>query len=232
MKTKPYHISVFQLYNDQILNMRKEGKTLQEIGDTVGVTRERVRQILKARWPEKGHIKIPTTTTCAKMLGTSPPRFEKIAKEMGYVFKQFYVYHIWTPEALEAVKTYLRDRKCRICGKNLYLNERVYCSMKCLIESRAYRNRPEAVKKRHKLQVKKWKLAHPERVREMSRRASRAYQQRKRLTFRYEVLRSQYIPTRSIVSLDPNKKVHGWTMSVIWEGKSYKVGKRHVRKVQ
>lgn len=39
-------MSVWEVYGSQIVEMRRQGYTLQEIGDKVGVSRERVRQLL------------------------------------------------------------------------------------------------------------------------------------------------------------------------------------------
>ena len=40
------HIPVVEIYDGQIADMRRDGFTLQRIGDKIGVSRERVRQIL------------------------------------------------------------------------------------------------------------------------------------------------------------------------------------------
>ena len=48
--------SVWEIYNGQVKVLRDQGLTLQAIGDRVGVTRERIRQILKEHY---GTTKIP-----------------------------------------------------------------------------------------------------------------------------------------------------------------------------
>jgi len=40
----------WEIYNGKIKDLRDEGKTLQQIGDSIGRTRERVRQILVEKY--------------------------------------------------------------------------------------------------------------------------------------------------------------------------------------
>ena len=42
-------VLIWELHGLRIVEMRRSGYTLQEIGDSIGVTRERVRQVLQER---------------------------------------------------------------------------------------------------------------------------------------------------------------------------------------
>ncbi len=69
--------SVWELRIPQMVEMRRSGYTLQEIGDCFGVTRERIRQILQENC---GKIEIPllTETMVAKEIGCPIGRLRKL----------------------------------------------------------------------------------------------------------------------------------------------------------
>ena len=223
-------VGAFQIYNGEILSMRKEGRTLQDIGDTVGVSRQRVKQIMDKRWPQE-KVQLPTTCSCVKRLGISCEWFEKIAKQLGLSPHIFSVYRIWNPEAYNSIKEYLENRKCGTCGAKLSVDKRVYCSHECYLTSVKHINRSDKSRERHKFLVKRWRRTHPKEFREIQQRADKTYWQKKRLSWRFIVLNSRVIPVGSIVTLDPDRKAHAWFMYVIWEGKSYRVGKRWVKRI-
>jgi len=71
-------LGINERYGDLIVTLRSEGKTLQQIGDQLGVSRERVRQVLAKYWP--GCRPPPSGEEAAKMLGMSYRQFRAAAK--------------------------------------------------------------------------------------------------------------------------------------------------------
>ena len=71
---------VWESHGLQIVEMRRSGYTLQEIGDYVGVTRERVRQILQEHHV-KAEVGLLVETDAAKVLGCSIDRLRKLRKQ-------------------------------------------------------------------------------------------------------------------------------------------------------
>ena len=64
----------------QIVKMRRSGYTLQEIGDYVGVTRERVRQMLQEH-QAKTEAVLLIETKVAKLIGCSTDRLKRLRRQ-------------------------------------------------------------------------------------------------------------------------------------------------------
>lgn len=129
-----------EVYGDLIAALRSEGKTLQQIGNQFGVTRERVRQVLNKHSPNCWLP--PSTEEAAKMLGMSYRRFRSTAERLDIQPVARTRQRIrWSPDVLPAVWAAYKLRSCRICGWHLPSTRSVYCSEECVREALRNRNR-------------------------------------------------------------------------------------------
>ena len=73
-------VSAWEVHSSRIVEMRRSGYTLQEIGDIVGVTRERVRQLLDEHC---GKIETPLLSErkVADEIGCSIWRLKKLRRQ-------------------------------------------------------------------------------------------------------------------------------------------------------
>ncbi len=135
-----------------VYNLRRTGATLQEIGDRLGRSKERIRQIL---------VKNYGTTDC-RLLST-----EQIAEKTGlsrYQIMKLYQagvitpergwktgcgrYLLWSAPTIGKLKVYEREKRlCRICGGPIPRGRSVCCSQECLEESRKYKYKSEDAKR-------------------------------------------------------------------------------------
>lgn len=136
----------------QMKQMRDEGMTLQEIGDKYGITRERVRQLVKRRYKSTKMIHFYSRAQVAEILKCSYPKLVKLEKEgklSPLIKKTYYLY-----DRRELEKAYQLTRPtpavkikkiCEFCGKERLIPisaVRVispfrFCSRKCLYASKA-----------------------------------------------------------------------------------------------
>lgn len=144
---------VWGTYNGQVKTLRSQGLTLQAIGNRVGVTRERVRQILKKHY---GTTKIPGLIyrdRLSKLLGCSADWLAGLEKQGGlnpiHIGKHYLYDRDEAEKAMLAVqkerqKEYWITLVCPECGK-VFERERRYiiyrtrkgqkhwfCSRQCL----------------------------------------------------------------------------------------------------
>ena len=133
-------MGIYEKYGDTIATLRSEGRTLQQIGDRLGVTRERVRQVLREHFPDC--YPPPSTEEAAKTLGMSYRQFRNAAKRLGIQPVGRTRNRIWwSLDALPVVRAAQKPRSCRICGRPLPSPRHVYCSEQCLGQGRRYANR-------------------------------------------------------------------------------------------
>lgn len=218
--------SVWQVYNVQIAELRKQGHTLQEIGDRVGVTRERVRQILEEHY---GRIEIPLLPECkaAELIGCNPTRLDKLRrlgiiqpKRQGRCFR-------YSREDIEEAMLALQ-KQCLHCGEALRLKgrERKYCPA-CSKECRRYYYPfyGEEKKRKHNEKTRHWAEQHQEALREIHRKATRKYAERKRkehyAVTEYLVVRGDILPVGSVIKAVGCKNNHlilkdGLTIPTSW----------------
>lgn len=123
------------------LRLRNSGWTFQAVGDAVGVSRERVGQVI-------GRGRLP--------LVPKPISLERQA-------------HAQLPCSFDG------------CVNLIGSTNRVrrYCSEHMWSYSQGYRNWSATRRAHHKALVSRWQGQHPERYREIQRRATRAYYARK-----------------------------------------------------
>lgn len=140
-----YPNSIGETHKGQIATMRRQGHTLREIGDTVGITRERVRQILVEYYGS-------TATASGELMIT-----RELAEVTGYSRSQIWALKgkgiiepsgigkegtfLWGSDCVIQVQT--RGR-CKICDKPIPKRCWRYCSEACRVEAGKYKNRPEA----------------------------------------------------------------------------------------
>lgn len=110
---------------------RNEGATLQEIGDEVGRSRERIRQLLLKHYGTTATSEsegLLTTKELVAKTGYSETSISKLTgrsliKPAGRGKGGTY---LWSPDDWYAIR-----RKCRICGKPLPKGKISYCSLEC-----------------------------------------------------------------------------------------------------
>ncbi len=176
--TKSSNIGVFQIYNGQILEMRREGRTLQMIGDTIGVTRERIRQVLNKYY---GGTDMPFLT------------IRELAQRVGY--SEHTVYRltragILNPKRVgwlylfgkEDIKKAIAAMSCKHCGAPRVKRSRLYCAA-CSLERRRYPYpfMNDEAKRHHNAACRRWEELYPERKGEIHRRAAKKYYEKVKL---------------------------------------------------
>ena len=175
--------TVWETYDGLVKKLRDDGFSLQAIGNEVGVTRERIRQILNEHY---GTTKISGFTNrvkLAKVIGCSEYRLRKLEKECKINpirHKWFYLYS--KDEAEKAVLAL--QKNCVHCGESLPLkHQQKYC-LKCRNDYKRY-NYPflsEEAKKKCREASKSWQETHPERTRELNKRAKDKYEAKRRIS--------------------------------------------------
>lgn len=168
---------VVAIYNGEIATMRREGKTLQSIGDKIGVTRERVRQILNQYY---GGTKTSFLSEhqVAVLCGCSDQIIRRM-REQGLVNPRLYG-HYYLYDRDEVEKAYLAYlRQCAMCGVLIGLT-RKYCK-ECSAERQRYfyPYLSQESKKKVNRSKRNWAKNHPERVKFIQSRAQKKYNKKK-----------------------------------------------------
>jgi AraC-like DNA-binding protein len=119
---------VWESHRLQMVEMRRSGYTLQKIGDSVGVSRERVRQILKEHHV-KPESQLLTESKVAKAIGCSICRLRRLRKQgMLNPLHRGNPFHYYDRAELEKVKLVM-ERRCPRCGELLpMVHMGKYCS--------------------------------------------------------------------------------------------------------
>ena len=106
--------SLWELHKSEIIEMRQSGYTLQEIGDYLGVTRERVRQMLQEHC---GKIEIPLLVEemVAKELGCPQWRL-RVLRKRGVLNpinrgKHLHYYHV---AEIDKIRSALETQRSRL----------------------------------------------------------------------------------------------------------------------
>ena len=128
-------MGIYEEHGNLIPTLRSEGRTLQEIGDRLGVTREWVRQVLREHFPDC--TPPPSTEEAAKTLGMSYYRFRSAARRLGVQPMGRSRGRVWwSLDVLRVVQTAQEPVRCRICGGFLPSSRRACCSEGCFSEGR------------------------------------------------------------------------------------------------
>ncbi len=146
-----------------VYNLRHTGATLQEIGDRLGRSKERIRQILVKNYGST-ECRLFSTEQIADQTGLSRYQIMKlyragvIAPERGWE-TGCGRYLLWPPTAVARVQVYEREKRlCKICGGPIPKGRSVCCSQECLDESRKYKHKRPEVRQRHLERVRQYKL--------------------------------------------------------------------------
>lgn len=197
--------SVWEAYNGQLADMRRSGASLRQIGNITGVTRERIRQILKRHY---GKIQVPflTEKRAARIIGCGDWRFKKL-REQG-LLKPKHMGRRWLYDRDELEKAMLLlQRVCTHCGKPIPIVARgyKYC-MKCSEDYRRnyYPFLDDDGKRAFIKANLSWRKRHPEKVREIQRKASRRFEEKRKrehyaTTLYVVVSRKAILPLNSVV---------------------------------
>lgn len=173
------NIGVVKIYDGLIPNMRREGNTLQQIGDRIGVTRERVRQILSAVYPQVNNEYLREAQV-EELIGCGRGCLTTLRKK-GILnpihTNKFYLYD--KDEIIKARQSVCMV--CVVCGKQLGSHRHKYC-LSCGKERERY-SYPflnDEQKQRHLQCTVKWQKNHREIVRKINQRASIKYRLKKK----------------------------------------------------
>src|SRR2546429_4383411 len=157
--------------------LRRNGHPLSAIGARYGLTRERVRQIL-AKQAVDGFADLVTLTEAADRLGCNVTRLRRMIKE-----------GLLSPMRLDGSRRFLVSTVqleqlaadaalhwcCAVCGRPLPARRRKYCSAECYERQWSYRNWSPQRKDKHRRLVERWRAEHPDKARQIRRRAGRKY---------------------------------------------------------
>lgn len=142
--------------------MRHSGATLQQIGDALNLTKERIRQILIEHFGSSRHPLLSTEQLRSR-LNLSRPRIMELYRAKVITPEKRWVtgdicHLLWSPEAVKKVNNYLdTGRFCKRCGCPLPRGRRVFCSNECYQEDHKYRYKSDIAKKKHLESVRRYR---------------------------------------------------------------------------
>ena len=145
-----------------IFEMRRAGAPMREIGEKVGISKERVRQILARNDGSTRHEWLSTSQLCA-MTGLSWNRVLKL-HENGIVVpastwdtgKSHHL--LWAADSVQTVVTYYdTHRLCPVCNRRLPKKRILFCSDCCRQERRKYKNMTPEEKRRALANIRRYR---------------------------------------------------------------------------
>jgi hypothetical protein len=164
---------------EHIKRHRDAGLTLQAIGNEFGVTRERIRQILVKQYGSTESAAFaPGTHLTTSDLKTMVPKHVIWALQHKGIITPL-SYGRWPLDTLDKINQ--NAKRCKLCSELILEKHRLaYCCNACAQKSKKhyYLRWTEEQKERHKANVTRWKRNHPERQREIDRKAGRTYYRR------------------------------------------------------
>jgi DNA-binding transcriptional MerR regulator len=154
----------FRVYLGQIAEMRRQGYSLQQIGNKVGFTRERIWQILASYYPSVAPESV-SEGEAARIIDCPLSRLDSLRKK-GIV-KPKRRGDIWRYSKFDLKEATLAlQRRCRHCNTVIPMRHRgVYCA-ECQKKSK-HNNYPflsEQAKRNARERNRQWKERHRERV--------------------------------------------------------------------
>jgi len=201
------------LKSEAMHQMRQSGASLQQIGNSFGISRERVRQLLTQYYGSTAVQDLLNTSELARLAGCSWNYIDKLErggiiqpeKVVGWGRRQ------WPPQTVDIITSYNDNHRCPICGQPVPSNRWVYCCQSCRLEANRYKNqdryknRSEEEKKKHQEAVQRWQAKHPEQARQIQQRKGRKYWARKSReryqTTQYVIWKRCPIPLGTVVRL-------------------------------
>jgi predicted Fe-S protein YdhL (DUF1289 family) len=136
-----------------IFEMRRAGAPMRKIAEKVGISKERVRQILALDNGSTRHEWLPTLQLCA-MTGLPRNRVLKLHEKGIIVPASSWSagkmhYFLWAADSVNTIVTYYDTHHlCRVCNQRLPKNRRLFCSDGCRQERHKYKNMTPEEKRR------------------------------------------------------------------------------------
>ncbi len=141
--------------------MRESGASLEQIAETIGRTKERVRQILVKNSGSTRH-NLLSTQQLYRQLGLPRNRVVDLYKD-GIITPKAewqtgnHHYLLWSADIAEKVAAYYnRHRLCKICMRPLGKGRWVYCSDECYREGQKYKYKSGEAKRRHLRNIREY----------------------------------------------------------------------------
>lgn len=193
---------VWETYDGQIADMRRQGHTLQAISDKVGVTRERVRQILAKHYGEIKTNLVPEVKL-ARIIGCPVTRLRKLRISGVINPVRYECSYLYDRNEIEKAMLALQ-RNCEHCGVLLPMKNVGKRCPECKKEYKryAYPFLSDEAKKRANKAAIKWQKQHPEQYKEAQQRAEKTYWEKKKREHyaktRYVVVGGEVMPIGSI----------------------------------
>jgi hypothetical protein len=142
-----------------ILAMRESGASLEQIAETIGRTKERVRQILVKNNGTTRH-NLLSTQQLYRQLGLPRTRVVELYKD-GIISPKAewktgnHHYLLWSPAVAAIVTNYYnKHRLCKTCLQPLGKGRWVFCSDDCYREGQKYKYKSGEAKRRHLANIK------------------------------------------------------------------------------
>lgn len=153
--------SVIELLDGSIKELREAGYSLEHIGKKGGVTKERMRQVIKKYYPGI-KPKLPTERQVAKMLVISPIVIVNFRNKGLIKPTKFGPLYRYDKKTINQLKKLLK-KVCRICGKPLNSRRRTLCE-NCSSSADKPMNEADLLKLREKRReyVKRYRKNHKE----------------------------------------------------------------------
>lgn len=195
---------VYQLLGGQIPEMVKGGATLQEIADKGGVTRERIRQIIKKHYPDIMSDYI-SESKLLRILDMSYKAFRSFGKSKNIVPDKIVSdnsTHLYLKSRIKSIKK-LVTKHCKICRTVIKSIRKTYCA-ECApkIRRNHYKYSTKKQRVKHQRATKNWQRQHPKQYKIILDKAKIKYKAKVELIYfantEYEVCKNGYLPIGTI----------------------------------
>jgi len=144
-----------------VIAMRESGASLEQIAETIGRTKERVRQILVQQTGSTRHAYL-STQQLYQIVGLPRNRIIELYKD-GIITPKTewktgnHHYLLWSSDVAEKINNYYNvHRLCKICEQPLGKGRWVYCSDNCYREGQKYKYKSDEAKQKHLHNIKEY----------------------------------------------------------------------------
>ena len=209
---------------DQMVALRREGKSLRAVGQIVGLSYERVRQITEGE--DVHNPNLISETKLERRLGFPAGRLARLRAEgqitaASVLTKGHVTYDLQTLD-LAKVKDLL-EKRCRDCGQVIKGNGKCCPSCQDYRRCHNYRFRSAESQRAHIVKTNEWRKQNPERWAEIQARAQRTYAAKKRQEHlkdtRYVIRTGSYLPVGTVIrAVDYRKDAEHGLMAVLDSG--------------